>query len=212
MIILAKIVALALGIASIAMHEAAHAFAAFRLGDPTAAMQGRVSLNPLRHIDPLWTVVLPLVTYFGSRGAFIFGGAKPVPINAFNFENPRKGMMLSGLAGPAVNLLIALTCGALLRLPFLAEPVQYVLARVGLWNLVLLVFNMVPVPPLDGSRLVAWLLPRELAYRYMRLEQFGILLVVVLMMTDILDPAFSAALRAFVAVAGDSWVSVLLFN
>lgn len=212
MIVLAKVVSLALGIISIAMHEAAHAYAAFRLGDPTAAMHGRVSLNPARHIDPIWTILMPIITFFGSGGKFIFGGAKPVPINPFNFRNPRKGMMLSGLAGPAVNLLIAVTCAVLLRLPVLSEPMQYVLARVGLWNMALLVFNMVPVPPLDGSRLVAWLLPRELASKYMRLEQFGMLLVVMVLVSRVLDPVFLWALRGFVTLAGDSWVGVLLYN
>jgi Zn-dependent protease len=210
---LAKAVALALGIMSIVLHEVAHGFVAFRLGDPTAYLKGRLTLNPVKHIDPFMTVIMPIILFIGSGGTFIFGGAKPVPVNPYRFRNARKGLMLTGIAGPATNILLALTAAVLLR-PFVVifglegwqvstNPLLYIVYFTGMWNILIAVFNMLPIPPLDGSRVMMYLLPRELAYRYEKLEQFGLVLVLVVLLV-FREPLH--VLFAYVAV-GFSWVA-----
>jgi len=180
---LAVAVAIALVVYSIILHEIAHAYAAYRMGDPTAAMRGRLTLNPIKHIDPFHTILMPLMTYF-SLG-FIFGGAKPVPINPYNFRNPRKGMMISSIAGPLTNIAVALLFAGLHRLLLLVEAhvsdlFFFIAFLVGFLNLILAIFNMLPVPPLDGSRVVSYFLPRHAREVYDSLERFGVLMVFVL--------------------------------
>jgi Zn-dependent protease len=208
-IVLAKIVVFALGIMSIILHEVAHALVAFRLGDPTAAQQGRITLNPIKHIDPIFTILFPAVTFLASGGTIMFGGAKPVPINPYRFRNLRKGMMISAMAGPLTNMLIAVTCGVLLRLPFLADPLQFLFGTLGLLNVFLAVFNMIPVPPLDGSRLISYLLPREMAIQYEKLTPFGLPIVVLLVMSGATRHVFPIALKIMVFIGGDEWIHVL---
>jgi Zn-dependent protease len=149
--------ALALGIYSLVLHEVAHALAASYLGDPTARLRGRLTLNPLKHIDPFHTLVMPLITYFVA--GIIFGGAKPVPVNPYLFRNRRKGMMLTAIAGPAMNLLILLTCVAVVRACSLLVGtggtvpglifglLRLIFLTAGFWNLLLMIFKMTPVPP-----------------------------------------------------------------
>ncbi len=199
-------VVIALVIYSIILHEIAHAYAAFRLGDPTAAMQGRLTLNPIKHIDPFGTILFPLMTYYAF--GIIFGSAKPVPINPYNFRNPRKGMMVSGLAGPLVNLAIALLCAGLIRLlvllPWVSTRFLLIFASVGMMNMLLLVFNMLPVPPLDGSRVLSYFLPRHLQDSYDRLERFGLVLVLVMfiLFRPQLGVLLNYAHRLFLILAG----------
>ena len=203
-------VTLALVIYSIVLHEVAHGLAAFYLGDPTAKLRGRLTLNPIRHIDPFFTILMPLILYLTS--GFIFGGAKPVPVNPLMFKNTRKGMALTGAAGPAVNLLIMLTCVLLVKFlrllvenDILAGPmlVLYkVFLGVGFWNLILMVFNMLPVPPLDGSRVLFYFLPRDAAARLERLERYGLLIVMALVMTGVLSPIFRAAEAVYSFLVG----------
>ena len=177
---LALAVALGLVIYSIILHEIAHAYAANLMGDPTAAMQGRLTLNPVKHIDPFSTILVPMMTYIYM--GFIFGGAKPVPINPYNFRNRAKGMMISGIAGPAVNLVIMLVFGLLHRLFLLghglvSDALIAIVGLVGWLNMVLLVFNMLPIPPLDGSRVVSYFLPPDLRQSYNSLERYGLFIV-----------------------------------
>ncbi len=177
---LAVAVALGLVIYSIILHEIAHGYAAYRLGDPTAAMQGRLTLNPIKHIDPFSTILVPMMTYYFM--GFIFGGAKPVPINPYNFRNRAKGMMISGIAGPAVNLAIMLVFALLHRLFLLghglvSDALIAIVGLVGWLNMVLLVFNMLPIPPLDGSRVVSYFLPPDLRQSYNSLERYGLFIV-----------------------------------
>ena len=200
-------VTIALVIYSIILHEIAHAYAAFRLGDPTAAMQGRLTLNPVKHIDPFGTILFPLMTYYAF--GIIFGGARPVPINPFNFRNPRKGMMISGIAGPLTNVAIALMFAGLHRLLLLAEAYVsdlflMIVFQVGLLNMVLVVFNMLPIPPLDGSRVVSYFLPRDLQNSYDKLERFGLFLVlaVVFLFPRQLSALLGYAVMAFEFLAG----------
>jgi len=198
-------VAIALVIYSIILHEIAHAYAAFRIGDPTAAMQGRLTLNPLKHIDPFNTILMPMLTYYFA--GFIFGGAKPVPINPYNFRNMRKGMMITAIAGPAVNLALVLIFAGLHRLallmPFLSPRFSVICFLVGLWNMLLLAFNLIPVPPLDGSRVVSYFLPREMQKAYDRLERFGLILIILLIYTGVTKYVLWAGIDVFIHVAGD---------
>ena len=178
-------------ILAITLHEAAHGYAALALGDPTAKLAGRLSLNPIRHVDPVGTVLLPGILLLGQlltlgRVEFMFGWAKPVPVNVLALRNPRQGMMLVAAAGPLMNFSLALIAGLLVH-PLVAlngtappELLQWLGRFIGnsiLANLVLGLFNLLPVPPLDGGRIVAGLLPRALALPYMRLERWGILIV-----------------------------------
>jgi Zn-dependent protease len=170
---------------AITFHEAAHGFVAHRLGDNTAFQLGRVSFNPLRHIDPFGTVILPAMLLF-AHSPFLFGYAKPVPVNYRNLKNPRLDMVWVALAGPITNILLALAAGlALHALPWApAGSAQWIfdnLKNALLINAVLAVFNMMPIPPLDGGRVAVGLLPRPLALPLARLEPFGMLILIALL-------------------------------
>lgn len=167
---------------AITFHEAAHAFAAHRLGDDTASQLGRVSFNPLRHIDPFGTVILPAMLLF-AHSPFLFGYAKPVPVNFRKLNHPKLDMVWVALAGPVTNILLGLVAGLAIHALLLvrASSQQWILDN--LWNSIrlnaaLAVFNMMPIPPLDGGRVAVGLLPRPLAWPLARLEPFGMLILI----------------------------------
>lgn len=202
---------------AITMHEAAHGWVAYKFGDPTAKRAGRLTLNPIAHIDPFGTILLPIITYIFA--GFIIGSAKPVPVNFANLRNPKRDMIWVGAAGPGINIAMALICGILFQ--FLVSPSLHIIPRSGFssivllplilmlkegikWNIVLAVFNLIPVPPLDGSRILAGLLPYKQAEFLGRLEPYGLLIISFLVflnpfgfMTYIIWPIMSVLTRLF---------------
>lgn len=174
---------------AITLHEAAHAYAAKYFGDTTAYAQGRMSLNPIKHIDPVGTLLIPIVLYFvGSP--FLFGYAKPVPVNFGNLRNPKKQMAFVALAGPAANLVMALMWMLLaifLHAAGIGEEFFMRMAQAGiLTNLVIFAFNLFPVPPLDGGRIMTSILPHKYAYKFAQLEPYGFFIVLGLAFLNVL--------------------------
>ena len=174
---------------SITVHEAAHGYAARYFGDHTASMLGRITLNPLKHIDPVGTILMPLLLYFATSGAFLFGYAKPVPVNFGNLRHPKRDMIWVALAGPLSNLLQALLWLALssvLKELNINERFFVEMAHAGvLVNLVMWAFNLFPLPPLDGGRILVGLLPYRMAYPISRVEPYGFFIVMALVISGI---------------------------
>lgn len=165
---------------SVIVHEVAHGWVADKLGDPTARYSGRLTLNPIPHIDPVFTIIVPVIMYM-SMG-FVFGGAKPVPVNPYNFKRPRKGMAIVAAAGPASNLLL-MTIGIItfkisVAFGFMPHYFHMFLEAFVLVNGILMGFNLIPIPPLDGSRILMGFLDNETAYKFESLSRYGFIILI----------------------------------
>jgi Zn-dependent protease len=188
---IANIFIIALLVESIVLHEMAHGYAALLFGDQTAKRHGRLTLNPIPHIDPMWTVIIPIAAYILSLGTFIIGGAKPVPVNPYNYRRPVLGDICVSVAGVAVNFLIAVVMILLLNIVqiIFGGPQEtlavHVLLNVALLNIVLAMFNLIPIPPLDGSHLFKYLLPQELRRSYDNLGRTGVGFIILIILINI---------------------------
>ena len=177
---------------AITVHEVAHGWVAKKLGDPTAMMLGRLTLNPIKHIDPIGTIVVPVALLL--MGGFIFGWAKPVPVTWENLKNPKRDMALVAIAGPAANLMMAIIWTLVMKLGFvlggsfdtLAWPLIYMGGAGIAINLILMLLNLLPIPPLDGGRVLAGILPGPWAWKLSRIEPYGLIIMVALLMTGTL--------------------------
>lgn len=179
---------------AITLHEAAHGWVASKFGDMTAKFLGRVTLNPVKHIDPVGTILIPLMMYLTT--GFIFGYAKPVPVNFRNLRDPKRDMIWVAAAGPVMNLFLAFSCGLIFRLlltlptgpeggaVWFLRPVRLMMLEGIKWNVLLAVFNMIPIPPLDGGRVMVGLLPPRQSYAYSQIEPFGFIVIFILMLWD----------------------------
>ena len=187
---------------SITIHEYAHGLMAYKLGDNTPKISGRLTINPLKHIDILGTIIMPILLIIVTNGIFAFGYAKPVPINPYNFKNPRKDIMWVGLAGPASNFLIALILSIILRMDLLGGIIKEALQYGVVINLILFIFNLIPLPPLDGSRIVSAFLSYKNAYRYLKLETVGFIIIILLLVNGMLDWFLKPILRILLHIMG----------
>ena len=188
---IAKILIIAFLVESIVIHEMAHGYVALMFGDQTAKRQGRITFNPIPHIDLLWTIIIPIVAYVLSRGTFIIGGAKPVPVNPVNYRRPVLGDICVSVAGVAANFLIAVIMILLLNIVHFISGnpagtlTAYILLNVAFLNIVLAMFNLIPIPPLDGSHLFKYLLPQELRRSYEKIGRTGAGFIILILVINI---------------------------
>ena len=191
---------------AITLHEAAHGYAARHFGDPTAWQLGRISINPLRHIDPVGTILVPALilvasSFFGT--SLLFGWAKPVPVNFSQLRRPKQDMLWVAAAGPAANLLMALGWALLLKIAIETPSFDYSdamkeMARVGIViNGVLMLLNLLPIPPLDGGRIVVSLLPHRAAWKFAQIERYGMFILLGMLFLGVLDTVLYPLLRVF---------------
>jgi Zn-dependent protease len=184
-------------IISMTVHEFAHGWVAYKCGDNTAKYSGRLTLNPLQHIDLMWTIILPIASFFFA--GFIFGAAKPVPVNYWALKNPRRDMMLVGAAGPLSNFIFAFVLIQIMRFVPSTPMLDFILKNLIFVNVLLGVFNLIPIPPLDGSRIVSGLLPPEISNEYSKIEPYGFYIILILVWLNVFQlfvlPAVNLILR-----------------
>ncbi len=201
---------------AIILHEVSHGCVAYKLGDPTAKVMGRLTLNPVAHIDPFGTIIMPIMLFVLTHGQFVFGYAKPVPINPYNFKNPKRDMAISAAAGPVINLIIALASMLFLKymlIPSAAfaseaitakvlKPLAMMLTASVSVNVMLASFNLIPVPPLDGGRVLMGFLPRKQAEVLGRVEPYGMIIILVLVATGATNYIVLPLVRVFLNIIG----------
>lgn len=199
---------------AIILHEVSHGFIAYKLGDPTAKMLGRLTLNPIAHIDMFGTIIMPLLLFVFTNGQFVFGYAKPVPINPYNFKNPKRDMAISAAGGPATNILLAILSVLLIKyavIPASAfvsddvvtkviKPLIMMLTASVTINVILASFNLIPIPPLDGGRVLMGLLSHRQANALGKLEPFGMIIVLILVMTGMAGYIIMPLIRLFLGL------------
>jgi Zn-dependent protease len=184
---------------SVIIHEVSHGLMADRLGDPTARLQGRLTLNPLKHIDPVGSIIVPLIT---SLAGFTFGWAKPVPYNPYNLRNRRQGEFLIALAGPASNLLVAVIFGTIIRFATAGAttvtPFVEVLSYIVIINIILAIFNLIPLPPLDGSKLFFAWLPQQYGRMRIMMEMYApvFIVIIVVFLWQVISPVIPWVFQA----------------
>ncbi len=190
------IISITVFIVIIVAHELAHGYVAYRLGDTTARDAGRLTLNPLAHADPIGTVLLPALLVL-SHSPVVFGWAKPVPVNPYNFNDPRRGMLLTSLAGPGANLLLAVIFALVFKLGFFPAgsiPGAFLVYGVII-SLVLGIFNLMPIPPLDGAQIISSVLPPGAAKRFAEVERYGFVIIIVLLYLGLFEKAIIPLVR-----------------
>ncbi len=212
--------------AAIVLHEVSHGYVAYRLGDPTAKAHGRLTLNPLAHVDPIGTILVPLILVV-FRSPFLFGWAKPVPINPNYFRNPFKGMLYVAIAGPATNVGLALATAGIGRViltvvsndllfgtsfaSYLVRDLFYLLGVFVIINVILAVFNMIPIPPLDGSRVLTYFLPPEGKRAMLMLERYGMLILLAIILLGGIGQLISATSWLWRGLLGVRWLASMTF-
>lgn len=192
---------------AITVHEAAHGYAARYFGDMTAHLAGRISLNPIKHIDPIGTILVPTLTMLA--GGILFGWAKPVPVDFSRLRNPKRDMLWVAAAGPASNLVMGIFWAFVLSFAGaapanLSTPLAYMAQAGVMINIVLMVLNLIPLPPLDGGRIAVSLLPHDLAIRYAKVEQYGFIILLVLLFTGVLSKIMNPFIYATLGMI--SWL------
>ncbi len=202
------IIKIAVLVFAVIVHEMAHGYAALKLGDPTAKNEGRLTFNPIPHIDPFWSLLLPALLIF-SNSPFVLGGAKPVPVDPRYFADHRRDMMIVSFAGPASNIvmgfisMVILIIAVKFSVPFLSTPgVLRILEYSMLINTVLAVFNLIPVPPLDGSKILMGLLPPGAAYKFAAVEPYGIFIIFILLFAGLLKVILVPAIMIMYSILG----------
>jgi Zn-dependent protease len=187
---------------AMSIHEFSHGWVAYKLGDTTAKYQGRLTLNPLAHIDPVGTILMPVFLFFATGGRFVFGAAKPVPINYWALRNPKRDMIWIGLAGPLSNIISAVLLSQILRIFPDSTIFSILLKNFIVINLILGVFNLIPIPPLDGSRIVMGILPATVGRNYANLEPFGFMIIMIFIVLGLFNRIVLPIVNSIITLLG----------